>query len=337
MTLEELKKLMTELGEQAFRGEQLFIYFNKNNGLDINEATTLPLKFREEIREKTTVKEIKILEKLESKLDDTVKYLFLLEDNNVIESVLMKYEHGYTICVSTQVGCRMGCRFCASTRGGKVRDLTASEMLNQVYMIEKDMNITINNIVLMGMGEPLDNYENTIKFMHIIHHPKGRNISYRNITLSTCGIIPKIYDLAQEDMPITLSISLHSPFDHYRKKIMPVAYRYKISDLMEACKYYFNKTGRRITFEYTMVDGFNDRKEDVEELIKLAKGLNLHINLIPLNPIKEFDGTRPKKSNIKIFRELLQENNIPTTIRREMGADISGSCGQLRRDYLSNN
>ncbi len=335
LSLDELKKYMKSIGEKSFRGDQLFSYFHRNMGLDIDDIQVLPQDLRNKLLEDANVNEIKLLKRFDSKVDTTKKYLFLLEDNNIIESVLMEYSHGFTVCISTQVGCRMGCSFCASTKEGRIRNLTASEMLNQIYFIEKDLDKKISNIVLMGSGEPLDNYDNTMKFLNIIHHTKGHNLSYRNITLSTCGIVPKIYDLAKEDIPITLSVSLHSPFDHIRSKMMPSGKRYKVKDIIDACKFYEKITNRRLTFEYTLIQGVNDRSEDLEELVKILYGLNAHINLIPLNPIKEYNEDRPSNSNIERFKKQLTRSNIQVTIRNEKGMDISASCGQLRRDYLS--
>ncbi|MFY9213788.1 MAG: 23S rRNA (adenine(2503)-C(2))-methyltransferase RlmN [Tissierellaceae bacterium] len=335
LSLDELRDYMISIGEKPFRGEQLFSYFHRNMGLSMDDIHILPMKLRQELKESAKVNRVRLLKRLDSKIDNTKKYLFLLEDNNIIESVLMEHKHGLTVCISTQVGCRMGCSFCASTKEGRIRDLSPSEMLNQVYSIEKDIDKKISNIVLMGSGEPLDNYDNTMKFLDIIHHPKGHNLSYRNITLSTCGLVPEIYDLAEEDLPITLSISLHSPFDDIRMKMMPVARKYKIKDLMEACRHYEARTGRRLTFEYTLIEGVNDRREDVDELGRILRGLNSHINLIPLNPIKEYKKARPSISNIERFQRQLLGKNIQATIRQEKGEDISAACGQLRRDYLS--
>ncbi|MGO1469280.1 MAG: 23S rRNA (adenine(2503)-C(2))-methyltransferase RlmN [Tissierella sp.] len=337
LTLEESKKLMLDLGEKSYRGEQLFSYFNRNKEVNLDKINLLPKKTRSVLMEKGYVNKIKIIKKFESKLDNTKKYLFALEDKNIIESVLMIYPHGKSVCISTQVGCRMGCEFCASTKEGRVRDLTSAEMLNQIYLIEKDIGENIDNIVLMGSGEPLDNYQNTLRFLKIIHDPKGHNTSYRNITLSTCGITPKIYDLADENLPITLSISLHSPFDSERRKIMPIAKTYSIKELIQAVKYYEKKSNRRITFEYTLVEGVNDRKEDVEELSDVLNGLKSHINLIPLNPIKEYNKSRPERNRVEEFKKELEKRHIKTTIRGEKGTDISASCGQLRRDYIEGN
>lgn len=334
MTLKELREYMVSLGEKAFRGEQLFTYFNRNKGLDLKDIKVLPENLRSKLEVKAKVNKVRILDRFDSEKDDTKKYLFLLEDNNIVEGVLMKYPHGMSVCISTQVGCKMGCSFCASTKEGLIRNLTPAEMLNQIYLMEKDMNIKISNIVLMGSGEPLDNYDSVLKFLNIIHDPKGHNISYRNITLSTCGVVPRIYDLAKEDLPITLSISLHSPFDEYRSEIMPISRAYKIKELIEACKFYEKTTNRRLTFEYTLIEGVNDRREDAEELTNLLKGLNSHVNLIPLNPIKEYNKARPELSSIERFQRELNKKNINATIRQEKGSDISASCGQLRRDYL---
>lgn len=334
LTLEETKNFIESLGEKAYRGEQLFSYFNRNMELDIETISLLPKKTRSLLNEKGKVNKMQILKKFVSKIDDTIKYLVILEDNNIIESVLMVYPHGKSVCVSTQVGCRMGCEFCASTKDGKVRDLSPAEILNQIYLIEKDLGESIDNIVLMGSGEPLDNYENTVKFLKIIHDPKGHNTSYRNITLSTCGIASKIYELADEKLPITLSISLHSPFDNERAKMMPIAKKHSISELIEAAKYYEKTSNRRISFEYTLIEGINDRKEDIDELSKILREVNSHINLIPLNPIKEYDKDRPKRDSVEVFRNRLEKKHINTTIRKEKGIDISASCGQLRRDYI---
>ncbi len=331
LTLEELKGFMVSLGEKRFRGEQLFSYFHRNKKSNIEESMILPEKLRNYLLENYNVNKVEVYQKFKSKIDNTTKYLFLLQDKNIIESVAMEYNHGLTVCISTQVGCKMGCSFCASTKEGLIRSLSPAEMVNQIYMIEKDLGKDISNIVLMGSGEPLDNYNNTLKFINIIHDEKGHNISHRNITLSTCGIVPKIYDLAKEDIPITLSISLHSPFDTDRKKIMPVANRYSVSELMQACRYYSEETNRRITFEYTLIDNVNDRDKDINELVKILKGIKCHINLIPLNPIHEFKKDRPSRSNIERFQKELSKKDIAVTIRREMGGDISASCGQLRR------
>ena len=332
MELEEIKAYMLTIGEKSFRGDQLFQAFNKQGKLDLKQIKVLPETLRSKLSN-NKINCITILKRFDSTIDNTKKYLYLLEDENIIEGVAMEYTHGLTACISTQVGCKMGCQFCASTKGGLIRNLTPAEMLNQIYLMEKDLERSVNNIVLMGSGEPLDNYENTLKFIRIIGHEKGHNLSLRNITLSTCGVVPKIYDLANENIPITLSISLHTPFDNERLKIMPIAKRYSIPDLLDACRYYEEKTQRRITFEYTLIEGVNDGKKEVVELAKILKGINAHINLIPLNPIIEYNEDSPSRENVEKFQNLLKAYNIPVTIRREKGNDISASCGQLRRSY----
>lgn len=336
LTYDELKEFFAGINEEKYRAEQLYTFIHKNHGKDIEDLSVFSKALRDKLKDIAEINSIRIFKRFDSKLDETKKYLFLLEDDNIIESVLMKYKHGLSVCISTQVGCRMGCAFCASTKEGLVRHLTPSEMANQIYTIEDDLNEKISNIVLMGSGEPLDNYDNVLKFLDIIHHEKGHNISFRNITLSTCGLVPKIYRLADEEYPITLSISLHSPFDEIRKTIMPIANTYSIKEIIDACKYYYEKTKRRITIEYTLMQGINDREEDLKELIRLLKGLNCHINLIPLNPIKEFDENRPLERNIDKFKDNLNREGINATIRREMGKDINAACGQLRRRYVNN-
>lgn len=337
LDFEESKEFMLGINEKNFRGEQLFSYFNKNKGIDLEKLTTFSKELRSKISGEGYVNEIKILKRFNSSIDETKKYLFLLRDNNIIEGVLMKYPHGYSLCISTQIGCRMGCSFCASGKAGLVRSLNTAEILNQVYMVEKDQAINISNLVLMGSGEPLDNYDNVLKFLKIINHEKGKNLSYRNITLSTSGLVPMIDKLADENIPITLSISLHSPFDEYRSDIMPVARKYKLRELIDSCRNYERKTKRRITFEYTLIEGVNDRQEDVVELAKILGGLNCHINIIPLNPIEEYNEERPTDRNVYLFKEKLSKKGLNATIRTEKGSDIDASCGQLRRDYLEGN
>ena len=270
----------------------------------------------------------------ESKIDGTRKYLFGLSDGNVVESVLMRYKHGNSVCISSQVGCRMGCRFCASTLDGLVRNLTPAEMLEQIYGITRDIGERVSNIVVMGTGEPMDNYDNLVKFVRMITDEKGLNISQRNITVSTCGIVPNMKKLADEKFQITLALSLHAVTDEKRKELMPIANKYSISELMEACRYYFEQTGRRITFEYSLVGGVNDTQADAEGLVKLARPLNCHVNLIPVNPIKERDYVESEKQCIQAFQNKLEKNRINVTIRREMGRDIDGACGQLRRRHI---
>ena len=326
---------MEDIGEKRYRADQLFTYLHGNRGLSIDDISVFSIELKDKLKRSSRINNIEIFKRLISNLDGTKKYLFLLEDNNIIEGVLMKYRHGLTACISTQVGCRMGCSFCASTKGGLVRNLSPAEMANQIYTMEKDVDRSITNIVLMGSGEPLDNYNNTLKFLYIIHDKRGHNISYRNITLSTCGIVPKIYKLADEKLPITLSISLHTPFDEERKKIMPIGYRYTIAEIIKSCKYYIRKTNRRITMEYTLIEGINDREKDLNELIKILQDIDCHVNLIPLNPIEEFGQKRSTPANTNRFQDGLNKANIPATVRREMGADISAACGQLRRKYIN--
>lgn len=331
--LEEMEGFFEELGEEKFRAMQLFTFFNKSQRLDI-ENVNFKKDLLKKIEDSSTLATLEIYKRFDSKVDKTKKYLFLLNDGNIIESVAMTYSHGVSICISTQVGCKMGCSFCASTKSGLIRNLTSGEMLNQIYMIEKDLGLRISNIVLMGSGEPLDNYDEVIRFIDIISHPKGHDLSLRSITLSTSGLVPRIYDLAERDMPITLSISLHSPFNSSRTDIMPVNKAFNLEKLMEACEFYYKKTSRRITLEYTLIEGVNDRLEDAEEIYRISKKFNPHVNLIPLNPIKEFKENRPEKTSVEKFKKLLEKKGLNSTIRREMGGDISASCGQLRRSII---
>ncbi len=331
MTFEELKSYMDEIGEKKYRAEQLFTFFNKNKKWDLEESSNLPKNLKS-----LPVREIKIFEEYHSKLDETVKFLFELNDGNLIEGVLLKYEHGYSQCISTQVGCRMGCSFCASTKGGLIRNLTPSEMAGQIYLVENKFGISISNIVLMGSGEPLDNYENVIRFFDIIHDERGKNLSNRSITISSCGIVPKIRELSNLNRPINLAISLHSPFDEERKKIMPITNRYSIEEVLSASKEYSEATGTRITLEYTLIKDVNDREIDAGGLIRITKGMKVHVNLIPLNPIKEYNRGKTSGKGAKKFQNLLLKGGINATIRRELGSDISASCGQLRRKRLEN-
>ncbi|MBO4415933.1 MAG: 23S rRNA (adenine(2503)-C(2))-methyltransferase RlmN, partial [Lachnospiraceae bacterium] len=302
----------------------------------------LPKKLRERLETEFYFPKLEIADKLISEADGTVKFLFRLLDSNVIESVLMQYEHGYSVCISSQVGCRMGCSFCASTIGGKIRDLTAGEMLEQVYHIEnylKDTvsaSVRIGNVVVMGTGEPFDNFDNFCRFYERISDPDGLNISGRNITVSTCGIADKIYELADKDYSLTLAISMHAPNDILRQQIMPIARAFTISEIMKACDHYFAKTGRRITFEYSLISGVNDSDECAKELASLLKGRNCHVNLIPVNPVKEREYTRSDQHRTTGFKNILEKNGINATIRRGMGRDIDAACGQLRRSYYEN-
>ena len=270
-----------------------------------------------------------------SKIDGTRKYLFLLEDGNVIESVLMRYKHGNSVCISSQVGCRMGCRFCASTLDGLVRGLKPSEMLDQIYKIGKDIGERISNVVVMGTGEPMDNFDNLLKFIELLTDENGLNISQRNLTVSTCGIVPRMRELADRQLAITLALSLHASNQQKRLELMPVANKYDIHEVIDACRYYFEKTGRRVTFEYSLVGGVNDTDEDARELSRLIHGMNCHVNLIPVNPIKERNYVQSNAAVIAAFKNKLEKNGINVTIRREMGRDIDGACGQLRKRYIT--
>ncbi|MBQ2664251.1 MAG: 23S rRNA (adenine(2503)-C(2))-methyltransferase RlmN [Clostridia bacterium] len=330
---DELTEYLLSIGEKKFRAEQIFSWLHRG-AESYEEMTNLSKATREKLEKETYVSTLKIREKYVSQLDGTVKYLFELPDGNCIESVVMRYHHGLTICISSQVGCRMGCRFCASTIGGLYRCLTAGEILNQVIFAQKDIGERISNIVIMGIGEPLDNFDNIIKFLHNVNHEKGLNIGYRHITLSTCGLVPKIYDLAEENLPITLTISLHAPNNEIRDTIMPVNHKYKIDELIKACKTYYEKTGRRISFEYSLIHGVNDSTENAADLANLIKGMGAHVNLIPVNKVEERDFEKGSKAEINAFREKLEKMGINATIRRELGSDISASCGQLRKKVL---
>lgn len=332
--LPELKKTVEGLSEKPFRAKQIYEWLHKKQAESFEEMTNLSVSLREKLERNCQILSLKVLEVQTSKLDGTQKYLFALPDGNVVESVLMKYHHGNSVCISSQVGCKMGCRFCASTIGGWTRNLLPSEMLDQVYKIQKLSKERVSNVVVMGTGEPLDNYDNLLRFIRMLSDEKGLHISQRNITVSTCGIVPRMYDLAGEDLQITLAISLHASNQKKRERLMPIARKYSMDELMKACRNYFEKTGRRLTFEYSLVGGENDSQEDAEELAHLIKGLNCHINLIPVNPIKERSYVQSDKKVIANFQNKLEKYQINVTIRREMGRDIDGACGQLRKSYI---
>ena len=334
MLPEELKNLVEELGEKPFRAGQLFSWMHEKNVGSYEEMTNLSAAFREKLAEKYPMAIPECVQMQVSKLDGTRKFLFRLSDGNVVESVWMEYHHGNSVCISTQVGCRMGCRFCASTLGGWIRNLKPSEMLEQIYQIQRIMGKRISNIVLMGTGEPMDNYDAVVRFIRLVSHEKGLNISQRNITVSTCGIVPKIREFAEEGLNVTLALSLHAPTDEKRRALMPIANKYSLREVLEACRYYYDKTGRRLTFEYSLVGGQNDSQEDARELASLLKGLNCHVNLIPVNPIKERDYVQSGQKVIEAFKNKLEKYKINVTIRREMGRDIDGACGQLRKSYM---
>lgn len=337
MTQKELEDLIVGMGYPKFRAKQIFQWMYK--GYTYVEMSNLPLSMRNELDANTELFIPKIAKKLVSTLDGTVKYLFELSDGNYIESVLMRYKYGLSICISSQVGCRMGCRFCASTIDGKVRDLTVSELLGQIIAASKDVGERISHIVMMGIGEPLDNYENVVKFLKLVNMQDGLGISYRNISVSTCGVVPKIMELAEEDLPITLSISLHAATDEARSEIMPVNNAYGVAVLLTACNAYFEKTGRRISFEYTLIAGRNDSRKEAEKLASVLKKYMkcpLHVNLIPLNPVAERDFGTVERSRANNFAEILKRNGINATVRRTLGPDINASCGQLRRASQKN-
>lgn len=337
MNLEEMEALAISLGEKAFRGKQLFQWVHEKQADDFDEMTNLSTAFREKLKENYCISGVRQVEKQVSKKKDTAKYLFALKDDHVIESVWMKYHHGNSVCISSQVGCRMGCTFCASTLTGLTRNLTAGEMLSQIYQIQKDTKERVSNIIVMGMGEPLDNYDELLRFIKLVSCEKGIGISQRNITVSTCGLVDKIKKLADEKLQITLAISLHAPNDEIRRQTMPVANRYTMDEIIQACRYYFEKTGRRITFEYSMIRGVNDKEEHARELAGRLSGLNCHINLIPLNEVKERNCYRSTKEDIEKFKTILEKYRKTVTIRREMGSDIDAACGQLRKKFLTKN
>lgn len=333
-TFEELKQEMEHLGEKSFRAKQVYEWLHVKLADSFEEMTNLSKALREKLDAAYEVAPVKMLERQESKLDGTNKFLFCLQDGHVVESVLMKYKHGNSVCISSQVGCRMGCKFCASTIGGLERNLKASEMLGQVYQIQKISGERVSNVVVMGTGEPMDNYDNVLRFLELITSEDGLNISQRNITISTCGIVPKIKELAQKHLQITLAISLHSPNDEMRRGLMPIAMKYSIDELLDACHYYFKETNRRMTFEYSLVAGVNDQPVHAEELAGRLKGFPCHVNLIPVNPIKERDFKQSMPKSVMEFKKILEKNRVNVTIRREMGADINAACGQLRRKKL---
>ena len=333
MTLQQLNNVIEEMGEKKFRAKQLYDWFHNKLESDYDNMNNLPVSFRKRLANEYPVPSVKEVKRYVSSIDGTTKFLFELQDKNVIESVMMPYKHGNSVCISSQVGCRMGCRFCASTLDGLERNLSASEMLSQVYEIQKRTGERVSNIVVMATGEPFDNYDNLMNFLRIVTSAEGLNISQRNITVSTCGIVPRIYDFAEEGLSVTLAISLHSPTDDMRKELMPVANRYTIDEIMQACDTFIEKTGRRVTFEYSLVKGQNDAPEHAQILTRLLKGRLCHVNLIPVNPIKERDYQQSDLSAIDKFKNMLEKNKINVTIRREMGRDIKAACGQLRRDY----
>ncbi len=333
LNLSQLEEHIVEAGEKKFRAKQIYEWLHIKHVRRFDEMSNLPKNLRTYLEEHDTLVSIETVRVQESKTDGTKKYLFALSDGNLVESVLMRYKFGNSVCISSQVGCRMGCRFCASTLDGLERSLKPSEMLDQIYAIARDTGERISNVVVMGTGEPLDNFENLLQFIRLLSDENGLNISQRNLTVSTCGIVPEMIRLAEEKLQITLAISLHAATDEKRKALMPIANRYSIKELLQACRYYFDKTGRRLTFEYSLVGGVNDTDTDATELIHLLKGMNCHVNLIPVNPIKERDYVESGNAEVVAFKNKLEKNGINVTIRREMGRDIDGACGQLRRRH----
>ena len=334
MYISELETYFLDLGEKKFRAKQLFEAIHKQKIKNLDKLTTFSQDLKDKINNSSEIYGVKKVLELKSKLDETKKYLFELHDENVIESVLMKYKYGYTVCISTQVGCKMGCAFCASTKKGLIRNLYASEMLDEIYEIERLNDINVSNIVLMGSGEALDNFDELIRFIELISAKEGKNLSKRNITISTCGLADKILKLAEYDYPITLTISLHNADEEERKKIMPITRKYPFDELIPALKEYQEKINKRISFEYVLIDGLNDSYQSALDIKNLLKDIKSHINLIPLNKIKEYDEEPSTSENINKFKKYLEDFGFNVTIRRELGADINASCGQLRNNYL---
>lgn len=330
LTFEELEEFLVGMGERKFRAKQIFAWLHRSV-TSFDEMTDLSVALRKKLAEVSFVSTAEIERLLVSKIDGTRKYLFRLGDGNMVESVAMYYKHGISVCISCQVGCRMGCKFCASTIGGLVRSLTAGEILNQVLFVQKDIGERISNIVMMGIGEPLDNFDNVIKFLKNVNDEHGINIGYRHISLSTCGVVPNIERLMEYALPITLSISLHAPTDEIRSAIMPVNKAYPVDELLAVCRKYTERTGRRISFEYSVINGVNDSEECAKILASKLKGMLCHVNLIPVNNVEENDFKKPSADKIRRFMSVIDKYNIPVTVRRELGSDISASCGQLRR------
>ncbi|AOZ96829.1 23S rRNA (adenine(2503)-C(2))-methyltransferase RlmN [Butyrivibrio hungatei] len=334
LSLSELEDSIKELGEPKFRAKQLYEWMHVKKARSYDEMTNISKSLKEKCIEHYDYTALQVVDVQKSKIDGTQKFLFGLSDGNVIESVFMRYKFGNSVCISSQVGCRMGCRFCASTIDGVVRNLGPSEMLDQIYAISRETGEKISRVVVMGSGEPLDNYDNLLKFIKLLTDENGMNMGQRNLTVSTCGIVPNIYRLADEELSINLALSLHASNNEKRKKLMPIAEKYSIDEVLDACRAYFDKTGRQLTFEYSLVSGVNDTDEDAAELSKLLEGINAVVNLIPVNPIKERDFKPTDRSGALAFKNKLEKSRINVTIRREMGRDIDGACGQLRRRHL---
>lgn len=331
LKLSELEKILIDLGEKKFRAKQIFQWLHVKKTFDFDEMTDISIQLRTKLNENFCIKRLFVQKKLESSVDNTVKYLYKLPDGNFVETVLMEYSYGRSICVSTQVGCKMGCRFCASAIAGFVRNLSPSEILMQIYQTEKESGIKVSSVVLMGIGEPLDNYDSVVKFLELLSDKNGSNLSLRHVSLSTCGIVPKIYELAELKFGLTLSVSLHSADNDKRSEIMPVNRTYNIDKLIEACRNYIRKTGRRVTFEYAVINNVNSSQKDADKLSALLRGMNCHVNLIPVNKVRERN-YHTVRAGVENFARLLEERGINATVRRTLGSDIEAACGQLRRD-----
>ena len=336
LSLAELENIITEYSEKKFRAKQIFQWLHIKRVFDFDKMTNISAQLRQLLNEKFCINTLNIQKRLESHIDNTVKYLYRLSDGNFVETVLMKYNYGYSICVSTQVGCKMGCKFCASTIAGFVRNLKPSEILMQIYQTEKDSDIKISGVVLMGIGEPLDNYDNVLKFLYLLSDSNGNNFSLRHVSLSTCGIVPRIYQLAELKLGLTLSVSLHCANDKGRSEIMPINNAYNIEKLLEACRFYIKNTGRRVTFEYAVIDKVNSSDKDADNLASLLKGMNCHVNLIPVNKVKERN-YHTARQGVADFAKKLGSKGINATVRRTLGSDIEAACGQLRRDAVEQN
>ena len=336
LTLAELKLEMAALGEKPFRAVQLYEWMHRKLARGYEEMSNIPAAMKAKCGESYHYTTLHVAAVQESAIDGTKKYLFALSDGNMVESVWMRYKHGNSVCISSQVGCRMGCRFCASTIDGLVRSLSASDMLDQIYAITRETGERVSNVVVMGSGEPLDNYENLLRFITLLTDENGLHISQRNVTVSTCGIVPMMRELAKEKLQITLALSLHAATDEKRRELMPIANRFTLAELMDCCAYYFEQTGRRITFEYSLVRDVNDTRRDAETLAALTRGLKCHVNLIPVNPVRERAYVQSERQAVEAFAALLAKKGINVTVRREMGRDIDGACGQLRRRFLEN-
>lgn len=335
MTLEELTEFVKELGEKPFRAKQLYQWMHVKLAESLDECTNLPKSLKEKLSEYSTYTSLKTVKMLESGIDGTRKYLFGLDDGNVIESVLMKYHHGNSVCISSQVGCRMGCRFCASTQAGRVRNLEAGEICSEIYTAQKDIGERISHIVLMGIGEPLDNFDEVMRFLENITSPEGVNIGMRNISLSTCGLVPKIDQLAEKKLQLTLSISLHAPTNQIRSSMMPVNDAYPVEQLIQTVRRYQETTGRRVSFEYSMVRGVNDSDVCAKQLADLIRGMGAHVNLIPINPVDGSPYSATDAANVRRFQQKLESLGVNATVRRRLGSEISAACGQLRRDEMN--